>query len=155
FPSVVRYRQQLAYAYSWLGRVSPTLECERFLMKAIELQEKLADDFPTVAYIQGDLVRSLYMLGLIMHRNGRNQQAEALLRRALAIGYRLVWAAPSLSSPVSFGRETEVRARLADVLRATGRVSEAEESYRRSIALCEQSFAETADIVNKPRAQTL
>jgi RNA polymerase sigma factor (sigma-70 family) len=101
--------------------------------QALDLQEKLVRDFPTVRAYRSDLAGTLGRLGNLQRLSRRVLEAERTLRKALAIQEKLVAEAPDDREQ---RRELGANYRaLGQVLRDAGRLNEAEAFLRRALEI--------------------
>jgi tetratricopeptide (TPR) repeat protein len=87
------YRQALAHGHTLLGQLLHRRkpgEAEPHYRKALELRQKLADDFRGVPEYVHDLARSHNDLGLLLRDLGRRDEAEAAFRRAVALTRKML-----------------------------------------------------------------
>jgi tetratricopeptide (TPR) repeat protein len=143
FPQAPQYRNGLAVAWYWLAVEASPDAPERPLRNALELQRKLAADFPAVTDYRFDLIRSLLRLASRLAEEHRFPEAETICREALPIAKKLAAESPTVH--YHRGRLAAVYEQLGNVLQETGRLPEAESAYQESIALCEQLVLDFSD----------
>jgi serine/threonine protein kinase/tetratricopeptide (TPR) repeat protein len=134
FPNLPQYRNELADTYFKMfngGHSLTTTEVELTLKKALDIQRKLAADYPRVMYYRYDLVRSLSALARRLKASRRTSEAIDTLREALVNAQKL----EAESSPSAFvqGIAGTTTVDLVRVLTDAGQVSEADELKRRLI----------------------
>jgi tetratricopeptide (TPR) repeat protein len=135
-PGNPTYRSMLGAAYCWSSQGQPPQEAERSLRKALEVQRKLAADFPSVSNIRYDVVRSLVMLaGGVLEAN-HPDQAEEAYAEAVTIGESLAKETPTIHFYRHRLGGTYIR--LANLLSRTGKLPEAEKRYRQCITVFEE-----------------
>ncbi|MBX3439089.1 MAG: tetratricopeptide repeat protein, partial [Planctomycetaceae bacterium] len=144
-PDVSDYRNKLANVYFWLNGLSATpSEQEEWLQKAMDLQEVLATDYPSISDYQYDLLRSLMTLGLLLTTDDRVKEAESPLRRAVEIGEKLI-----AESPETHYYRTRLISSytyLGDAYRKMGEPDQAEQAYRAAMRLYEDVVSHSPDI---------
>jgi tetratricopeptide (TPR) repeat protein/serine/threonine protein kinase len=133
FPAAPLYRTGLAVAFCRIAEVQPPQQAERSLGKALAIQRKVAEDFPSVTDYRYNIVRSLHTLGLFLRTEGRLQEAEQALREAAQISERLVAESPT----VHYYRDrlSEVYNTLGGVLAAQGKQDKAIAAYREALRI--------------------
>ena len=119
-------------------------EAERALRRAIELEEKLATDSPSVSIYQRDLATSQLNLGEILWKTGHHAEAEKAERRAISLLEKLATEAPSV--PLYRSLLATCQSNLGGVLDNLGRQAEAEQSGRRAVALDEELAGESPSV---------
>jgi tetratricopeptide (TPR) repeat protein len=89
-----RYRSDLAACYHSLAHLlmdeNRLEEAEYLLTKALEIRERMVQQFPRVPSFQEGLATADHALGLLYERLGRSSEAEAAYLRAIAIRETLV-----------------------------------------------------------------
>lgn len=135
-PSNPTYRTILGEAYCWSSQGQPPQEAERSLRKALNVQRKLAADFPSVSNIRYDVVRSLVMLAREVLEASRAEQAEDAYAEAIAIEETLAKETPTVHFYRS--RLGLTYRQLANLLSRTGKLPEAEKRYCQSITVFEK-----------------
>jgi tetratricopeptide (TPR) repeat protein len=126
-------RQETARTSNRLGRIHGQLgepqEAEKLLRRAVELSQRLAEDFPDQAEYRDDLAEYYHDLGfrLMYTRAG---EAEEAFRQGLALRKELVAGSPGVSKyRHSLAR---MHTELGNLHSIIGRAPEAEESYRQA-----------------------
>jgi serine/threonine protein kinase len=144
-PGVPEYRKTLALAYTNLGKMlrARPEEAEPAHRKAIRLCEELVAEFPQTPRFRGELVRSHYSLGMLRAKSGRQEEAEAVLRGAIAL-YRQ--AADSLDASEHRLVLPNLYIDLAQVQETLDRPRDAEASYREASVLCEKYVSDFPSI---------
>jgi serine/threonine protein kinase/tetratricopeptide (TPR) repeat protein len=135
-PRIPTYRSMLGAAYCWSSEGQPPQEAGRSLRKALEVQRKLAADFPSVSNIRYDVVRSLVMLAREVLEASRADQAEEAYTEAIAIEETLAKETPT----IHFYRHRLGLTywQFANFLSRTGKLPEAEKRYRQCIKALEK-----------------
>ncbi len=136
FPNVPEYRSELAWAYHAMvspAALLPPFEAEKTVGKALEIQRRLAADFPEVMFYRFHLIKTLVTLGSMLAKQRRTQEAIDDLREAQAVGEKLAADTPPTVVFIHnlVGRVYVV---LAKLLLDAGRVTEANDLERRIIA---------------------
>jgi tetratricopeptide (TPR) repeat protein len=116
-------------------------EAEHAYRRAIALNEKLAEDSPSVLEYQSDLAETNIALGVLLASANRGADAEPPYRRAIGLGEKLVANSPSvpqyrMSLAMSYGN-------LGDLLKQMERHPEAISAIRRAIELEEKLVADS------------
>ncbi|MHC4097545.1 MAG: protein kinase domain-containing protein [Planctomycetota bacterium] len=156
-PRVAAYRQNLAGSYyklglvlgddSYRGRIDRPQwpqQAEQAYRQALELQRKLASDFPNVPGYKHQLARIHLSLGNLLMQTVRYQEPEEFFRQALAIEEKLVVDFPNVPGYRLILAESNFS--LSLMLYASGEYPEAEELCRQSIAHCEKLIADSPGI---------
>jgi tetratricopeptide (TPR) repeat protein len=135
-PRIPTYRSMLGAAYCWSSQGQPPQEAGRSLRKALEVQRKLAADFPSVSNIRYDVVRSLVMLAREVLEASQPEQAEEAYAEAIAIEETLAKETPT----IHFYRHRLGLTywQFANFLSRTGKLPEAEKRYRQCITVYEK-----------------
>jgi serine/threonine protein kinase/tetratricopeptide (TPR) repeat protein len=135
-PRIPTYRSMLGAAYCWSSEGQPPQEAERSLRKALDVQRKLAADFPSVSNIRYDVVRSLVMLAREVLEASGADQAEEAYAEAIAIEETLAKETPT----IHFYRHRLGLTywQFANFLSRTGKLPEAEKRYRQCITVYEK-----------------
>jgi serine/threonine protein kinase len=128
FPDMPGYRREQALARTSLGALLAAQNqfdrADGFYREALVIEDKLAADYPATPTYRQDLAAALHLHAGLLSDKGDLAQAEQAYRRALALRKALVETSPSVG-----GLEKELadtRARLADLLRRSGRTEEAD-----------------------------
>ena len=113
-----------------------TVEALESYRRSLAIQQKLADENPTVTDFRRDLANTQDNIGLLLSKIGKPAEALESHRRALAIRQKLVDDNPAV---------TEFRSHLAhsyneigSLLRNAGKIDEALESYREALAILQK-----------------
>src|SRR5262249_7454615 len=102
---------------------------------------------PGLPYLRADLIRNLGTYGGFLQEVGRHEEAEATLRRAIALSERLAANFPEVPEyRVAFLAWNEYQ--LADLLRKNGRIPEAEAACRRALEILDAAPAAAADTLS-------
>jgi serine/threonine protein kinase len=144
-PGVPEYRWQLAAALNSLAgsfRDRPR-EAEPCHREAIRLCAALATERPDEPLYQGERANSYFRLGHSEAGAKRFSQAEDAFRQAIAIFDK---ASTPLNRTTYRFLSAEAQCDLGGVLKAQGRVAEAEAAYRQAVAAGERSVAQWPDI---------
>jgi serine/threonine protein kinase/tetratricopeptide (TPR) repeat protein len=143
FPSVPRYRRDLARSFSNLGVVLWDLgrpeEAQEAYQKAIGLYERLAADFPAAPAYAIDLAGTYMNLGRLMGDKGQLEQALPWLTKSIEI----LDAAFRKDSRLAKARESLFGASWTRAVTLAGlrRFAQAVEDWDRAIALDDGRFA--------------
>jgi serine/threonine-protein kinase len=153
FPDVPRYRQDLALSHSNLGKLLSDLiqaprrdDAESQFRAALDIQERLASDFPNIPEYRKDLAQSrCYLARLLFHlsRHTGPDGAEANYRTALAIQEKLAKDFPDTADYRNDLAKTY--GNLSVLLTAMGRPSgpdSAESSCRAGLEIFQQLAAD-------------
>jgi len=144
-PSWAALQQDRAATWNGLGNLLTDRgrwqEAEAAYGEAGRLQERLAGSSDLPSYRQ-ELATICHNRGLVLQALGRLDQAEPLLRRALALQERLIQELPGKDQPGEAARAVALRQDLARSLGSLGQLhqerkqtSEAERCLKRSLAL--------------------
>ena len=129
------YRQELAGSHIGLANVlaytKRLQEAETEYGHALDLQRRLAEDFPRVPAHRHELGRSHHNLALLLERLKRPQEAEKAYRHALGLHQALVDEFPKV--PVYQSDLGNDLAHLARVLRDQGRLADARREAERAV----------------------
>lgn len=101
--------------------------------RAIDLLEKLSEEFPAVPEYRQELGNTLQNWGALLASAGRNSEREKVIRRALAIQEKLVADFPRVPDYRNdLGRG---KSRLGELLGSLRQSSEAAKAYRSALAI--------------------
>src|SRR4029434_5590484 len=103
----------------------------------MQIIEGLAKEYPQDPLYRKHLGWSNYGLGIRLSRAGRLQEAEAALKQSAALYESALAHAPQ--TPDHARELTIVLCELGGLLQAVNRPDEAEETFRRSVAMFERS----------------
>jgi serine/threonine protein kinase len=159
FPGVPAYRNELANVYYWsanslnMGDV-PIEESERYVRRALALQEKLVTEYPAVTDYRYDCLRSLKTLGRLLMAVERPEEAEATLRQADTIAEKLVAEAPTVH--YYRGMLAYVQISLGELFSKTGQLDDAVTAYRDTARTLNALVADFPDVPGyaRHRAET-
>jgi tetratricopeptide (TPR) repeat protein/predicted Ser/Thr protein kinase len=126
-------RQETARTYDRLGRIHEQLgepqEAEKLLRQAVDLAQRLAEDFPDQAEYRDDLAEYYHDVGFLLMYT-RAGEAEEAFRQGLTLRKELVAGSPGASKyRHSLAR---MHTELGNVYLISGRAPEAEEPYRQA-----------------------
>jgi tetratricopeptide (TPR) repeat protein len=138
-------RAALANTYYRLGRflchrsVHRLEEAEEVLRDAMQTYERLIAASPAEAHYQDGMASCLSLLGDILQRTEKLEEAEANYRRAIAILEELAMQWPGIRYKLSNGQKG-----LGRLLAQSGRAADAEQAFRIAIAIHEELVAQGA-----------
>jgi serine/threonine protein kinase/Tfp pilus assembly protein PilF len=139
-------RLRVATAYERMGNIQFKLgqpkEAEKNLRTAVDLLERLSEDYPDEAKYRWILGGCASNLALATAEKGATSEAEQPLRRSIAIMEQVVKETPIIEYRVSLGSSYHT---LGDWLMAQGRRREAEEAFQHARAIREKGVAEYPD----------
>jgi serine/threonine protein kinase len=151
FPHLPGFRNHLANVLYWqmLGssRRRPETypkQAEQDLLKAIELQKKLVEDFPAVPDYRYDLFRSQKALGSLLGGSNRSDEAEIAFGDAATITEKLAADYPAVH--YYLGGLAGTYHTLGEFRVKDGRFLEAEDAFRKSIATFDRLVAEYPNV---------
>jgi tetratricopeptide (TPR) repeat protein len=140
WPKDANIRRELAWTLKWLGCYLPEArshEAEAVFRRAIDIYDRLMLDFPAVAVYKRQAALSRKDLGERLKVWYRLQDAEEMFREALHLYEQLV--AEIEPAPHIYWRElVETRHQLERLLGEMGRLMEAAEGRRKSLAIAEK-----------------
>ncbi len=122
-----------------MHRTGNLSEAERQYRDALAIQQKLADDNPTVADFRDSLGLSHDNLGLLLLATGKPSEAEHEAREGLAVFQKL--ADDNRGVSLFRQRLSNVHMNLGWICYQSGKSSEAEAEYRKALAI-EQDLAD-------------
>ena len=129
--------------FAMLGGSTDSLpEIEQLYRRAINLEEKLAADSPSVPAYQRMLANSSGCLGMVLFDRFRRQEAEQLFRRAVSLHEKLAADFPSAiqyQSSLAGWRNS-----IGLALQRMGRPGEAELEYRSVVSTAEKLTTDVA-----------
>jgi tetratricopeptide (TPR) repeat protein len=137
----------LAISYSNLGNTfsskASRAETVALYRKAVGVQKRVAERFPTVAFYRVSEAKYLRNLGIELEGLGRSAEARAVFLEAAALQEKLLADAPAVPEHrFDLGR---MRAVLARSLTDLGRFEEAEAELRKGVPLIEKACAAAPD----------
>jgi serine/threonine protein kinase len=117
-------------------------EAEKYLRRAIQLDEKLAADFPASPHYRQDLANEHIDRAEVLKQLGRTDEAEKAYRRAVDLYEKLATDFPTIPMflQVAFDR----RLGLGQLLVEAGRPQEAQQVYGEAAALCQKLPADSS-----------
>lgn len=146
FPADPGYRQDLANSYSKLSRFLRERrrrlpEAEAAIREDLALRKQLAAEFPTAPEYRQRLAQTYHDLANLL---GSRQEAESAWREALAVRKQLATEFPT-------GRQYRQQlatsyTTLAEWLKQTGRLREAEATFRDGLPLLKELAAESRSV---------
>jgi serine/threonine protein kinase/predicted Zn-dependent protease len=147
YPNVPEYRRELARTYTELGiffQERDANESERLHRKALGVMEQLGKDFPEVPADWYARARSHHWLASLLFYRERWAEAEAELRKALALAE---WAQGAQPENADFRSELkQIQEYLAIALANQGRAAEAVDARRRAIRVGESLMEAFPDV---------
>ncbi len=143
-------RHEAGRAYRRAGEIYRLLGREQDAVRAygqaLELQDRLAGEFPARGAYRAEATATLDELGRLYQTLGRLERAEEAFRQALARWGPMLAAAPE--RPAYRQGLARAHEHLGELLRETGRSREAEKELRAALRLCERL---AADFPQEPR----
>ena len=106
------------------------------LRRALAIEQKLADENPTVTEFRRILARANNDLGLLQSQTGESAEVLESLRRAVVVRQKLAEDNPAI--PGFRNSMAASQTNVADLLRAMGWIAEARECYERAIVVREE-----------------
>jgi serine/threonine protein kinase/tetratricopeptide (TPR) repeat protein len=148
FPTVPKYRQDLATSHNNLGLMLQALgqwpAAEQAYRCELEILESLAADFPGVPEYRHDLAGGHTTLGRLLNILGQRREAEQAYRRALEIQEVLV--ADFQTVPQYRQGLAESHNNLGILLADLGQRPGAEQAHRRALDIREKLAADFPDV---------
>jgi tetratricopeptide (TPR) repeat protein len=144
FPTIPRYRHNLARSHNNLGNVLRDLgqrsQAEEAYRQALAIEEKLAAEFPAVSQYRDDLAKHLNNVGMMLARLDKGTEAETAYRKALAIHEKLAADFPDV--PWYQQDLAKHHNNLGMLLAGLDKRAEAETAYRKALAIQEKLAAD-------------
>jgi tetratricopeptide (TPR) repeat protein len=142
-PGSPDYRQGLSVTYDRLGRVcADTKRWERadeHFRESVSILEDLVADFPRRTAYRRNLADQYYQIGFRQFRDGRTNQTQLWVEKAIAVQEQLAQADPE--SDMARVVLSIYYGGLGQIHESSARLAEAERAYRRSIDFAEQAVA--------------
>ena len=148
-PAVTRFQSGLGSSHNNLGVLllqmgKPAERRPKCTWAARRLRQKLSDDNPKAStqFRSSHVAMTYGNLGYLLRKTGKPAEAEAELRKNLALEQKLVDdnpKVPDYRSEVALALKN-----LGDVARMLGRNAEARDDYERAIALLDRLVAENS-----------
>ena len=145
------YRNELAWAvYSEGKRLAGTRprDAEKAYHRALEIEEKLVSESPTVPDYQFVDGRCYQALGDLLRQAGRIQEAEDAFRRAIQVLEKLITSFPRFR-PTAYGESRLASLNsLGALLSASGRTKQAEQVYTHQIHFVQKLAAANPEVAD-------